>query len=122
MATREENLKKINEELEKLSDEELEQVAGGSPSESFCDSAFFRFIGLGQAGDNKQRFKRFGIDYEDHWINGNEYIIDGQHYPREYALGRILEAIHYPGYDASRVYDCEYTRKFCMNNISPSTC
>ena len=29
VATREENLKKINEELEKLSDEELEQVAGG---------------------------------------------------------------------------------------------
>ena len=30
MATREENLQKINEELEKLSDDELEQVAGGS--------------------------------------------------------------------------------------------
>jgi len=30
MATREENIKKINEELEKMSDEELEQVAGGS--------------------------------------------------------------------------------------------
>ena len=29
MATREENLKKINDELEKLDDEELEKVAGG---------------------------------------------------------------------------------------------
>ena len=29
MATREENIKKINEELEKLSDDELEKVAGG---------------------------------------------------------------------------------------------
>ncbi|MBR4903613.1 MAG: bacteriocin [Selenomonadaceae bacterium] len=29
MATRDENLKKINAELEKMSDEELEQVAGG---------------------------------------------------------------------------------------------
>ena len=29
MATREENLKKINEELEKLDDEQLEHVAGG---------------------------------------------------------------------------------------------
>ena len=30
MANREENLKKINAELEQLSDEELEQVAGGT--------------------------------------------------------------------------------------------
>ena len=29
MTTREENLKKINEELEKLDDEQLEQIAGG---------------------------------------------------------------------------------------------
>ncbi len=30
MANREENLKKINEELEKLDDEQLEKIAGGS--------------------------------------------------------------------------------------------
>jgi len=30
MATREENIKKINDELEKLSDEELDDVAGGA--------------------------------------------------------------------------------------------
>ena len=29
MATREENLKKINDELEKLDDEQLEKIAGG---------------------------------------------------------------------------------------------
>ena len=29
MATREENIKKINEELEKLDDEQLDKVAGG---------------------------------------------------------------------------------------------
>ena len=29
MAKREENLKKINDELEKLDDEQLEQIAGG---------------------------------------------------------------------------------------------
>ena len=30
ISTREENLKKINDELEKLSDDELEKVAGGN--------------------------------------------------------------------------------------------
>ena len=39
MATREENLKKINMELEMLSDEELEQVAGGSWWDTVCDYA-----------------------------------------------------------------------------------
>ncbi len=33
MATREENIQKINNQLEQLSDEELEQVAGGSQDE-----------------------------------------------------------------------------------------
>ena len=40
MATREENIKKINEGLELLSDEELEQVAGGTNAESAADSKF----------------------------------------------------------------------------------
>ena len=40
MATREENLKKINDELEKLDDEQLEKVAGGVRKywESNCTS------------------------------------------------------------------------------------
>ena len=38
MATREENLKKINEELEKLDDEQLEQIAGGQMILSVADS------------------------------------------------------------------------------------
>ena len=33
MATREENLKKINEQLEQLSDEQLEKIAGGYGSD-----------------------------------------------------------------------------------------
>ena len=37
MATREENLKKINEQLEKLDDEQLEQIAGGFYARSNAD-------------------------------------------------------------------------------------
>ena len=36
MATREENLKKINDELEKLDDEQLEKVAGGGWIDCDC--------------------------------------------------------------------------------------
>ena len=42
MATREENLKKINDELEKMSDEELENVAGG-----FMTAYFFLCTKMG---------------------------------------------------------------------------
>ena len=44
MATREENLKKINDELEKLSDEQLEQVAGGNAEETANDSRFLNSL------------------------------------------------------------------------------
>jgi len=37
MATREENLKKINDELEKLDDEQLEKIAGGSARDDLED-------------------------------------------------------------------------------------
>ena len=46
MATREENLKKISAELEKLSDEELEQVAGGSIPQTAEDSQFLYKHGI----------------------------------------------------------------------------
>ena len=44
MATREENLKKINEELEKLDDEELEKIAGGMLVRQMPDSDLEKFM------------------------------------------------------------------------------
>ncbi|MBE8953094.1 MAG: hypothetical protein SR1Q7_08120 [Quinella sp. 1Q7] len=46
MATREENLKKINTELEAMSDEELSMVAGGKVGETSDDSDFLCDYGL----------------------------------------------------------------------------
>ena len=46
MATREENLKKINENLENLTDEELDQVAGGWYNETAGDSFLLNKLGL----------------------------------------------------------------------------
>ncbi|MBR0260686.1 MAG: hypothetical protein IJQ85_02720, partial [Selenomonadaceae bacterium] len=50
MATREENLKKINDELELMSDEELEQVAGGTYNNTAADSRALNELGLGISG------------------------------------------------------------------------
>ena len=55
MATREENLKKINEGLELMSDEELEKVAGGTVGEladlagAMADFPVIKQIGVGVA-------------------------------------------------------------------------
>ena len=46
MATREENLKKINDELEMMSDEELEKIAGGTFEETAEDSQLLYKHGL----------------------------------------------------------------------------
>ena len=40
MATREENIKKINAELEKLGDDELEKIAGGNAEKTSNDGRF----------------------------------------------------------------------------------
>ena len=72
MATREENIKKINEELEKLDDEQLEQVAGGSQSENLelretllHDSKMHLVITSDEMLKNVLRTK-FGIDADIH--------------------------------------------------------
>ena len=44
MATREENIKRINAELEKLTDEELDRVAGGNVTELADDSKFLNVL------------------------------------------------------------------------------
>ena len=49
MATRDENLKKINDELEKLDDEQLEKVAGG-----FCSILSVDDINANKIAENSQ--------------------------------------------------------------------
>ena len=44
MTTREDNIKKINVELEVMSDEELDQVAGGTWAETAADSRFLNSL------------------------------------------------------------------------------
>ena len=93
MATRDENLKKINAELEKLSDEELDQVAGGTSEEVDEDIKRFKALkieideGHGHGhifaqdiltGSLVGAFKDHGVDYIRSWINPNQYYIGGK--------------------------------------------
>lgn len=52
MATREENLKKINDELEKLDDEELEKVSGGFYARSKGGEMEDKIINVRGSADN----------------------------------------------------------------------
>ena len=61
MATREENLKKLNDELEKLSDEQLELVAGGNAYDTADDSKF-----LNSLGGFTNRYSDFEIKHQNH--------------------------------------------------------
>ncbi|MBR1646373.1 MAG: hypothetical protein IJ685_06310 [Selenomonadaceae bacterium] len=66
MATREENLKKINDELEKLSDDELDNVAGGTCLQNIQDSQVLHKLGFMDF-----EFRSFGIfDSVDPLIEG----------------------------------------------------
>ena len=106
MSNREENLKKINEELEQLSDEELEAVAGGTYLESGDDAKKFQALGvkiyestflgvpvLQSAEFEKLReaFNKYGVTIKDNGgiINANEYFIGDKKVSRDDAWNHI---------------------------------
>ena len=72
MATHEENLKTINDELEKMSDEELDQVAGGNRIETFQDGNELYKRGLISEDDAlssskvREAIHKLGYNYVDH--------------------------------------------------------
>ena len=106
MATREENLKKINVQLEQLSDEELDNVAGGTYLESADDAKKFQKLGV-KIYDNdiigipvlthnefvklRDAFNKYGVTIKDKGglVNGNEYYINDKLVTREEAWKHI---------------------------------
>ena len=105
MATREENIKKINTELEKLSDEELEKVAGGYVYETAADSQWLYIFGkckhsysvddikLSQSTDKEEEVKaawaKIGVGYEYSSEEHNKYYIDGKEVSSREAYKRL---------------------------------
>ena len=85
MATREENLKNINDKRENLSDEELEQVVGGNKIDRGMIIAAIEANGLKQYlvyGSNdeetlKKTCQKYGIEYEANILSCDEFKING---------------------------------------------
>ena len=101
MENREENLKKINAELEQLSDEELENVAGGNISETVEDSrilfdhrlmedslgplnVFLDWVNESRLVD--EGWSKAGITCVTKFAKSNQYFVDGKEVSRDEAI------------------------------------
>lgn len=108
MATREENLKKINASLELLSDEELDQVAGGTYRQTADDSHYLHkldptfaeiseteLVFTSKGSYEKSLVKKwaeYGVEAEINSgpVNSNRYKINGEEVSRDHALNYAL--------------------------------
>ena len=106
MATREENLKKINAELELMSDDELDAVAGGTYNETAADSRFLNDLagltdryGAGRAFFEDAKiskevtiaWNKVGIGVYTSWGGSNTYFKDGKQITRQEAINFACE-------------------------------
>ena len=101
MANREENIKKINNELEAMSDDELEQVAGGTYNETAADTRFLndlaglcdRFGATKAFFDNNpvameaaKGWSKIGITVHTGFSGSNAYYLNGEKISRTQAF------------------------------------
>jgi len=105
MTNREEDLKKINAELEKLSDDELDEVAGGTMEQVHSDIAFFQSLGVDLP--DPQEFKRssrvirvaemawksVGIHCLASRHDDNEYFFNGERITLDEAKDRAIKVL-----------------------------
>ena len=106
MASREENLKKINDELELMSDEELESVAGGSVGQTSNDSKILYDYGLmnkyygtvstmfywgSKSAEVDEGWSKAGITCVTKPFADNLYFINGKEISRGEAYNHLKE-------------------------------
>lgn len=121
MATREENIKKVNDALETMSDDELDQVAGGTYNNTAADSRILNKMGFDieaksandlfwdmggtrqTAAEVNKIFGQYNIYVDQSWgAVDNVYYKNGQQITREAAFkelakrsGKTLPDINY---------------------------
>ena len=111
MANREENFKKINDELEMLTDEELDNVAGGTYNNTAADTRVLNKMGFDigsrSAGecfwiptnnaaqsDVARIFNKFGISVDQSWgATENKYYHNGEQITRQQAFQIVADAV-----------------------------
>jgi len=114
MATRDENLKKINSQLEQLTDEELENVTGGTYNNTAADSRILNKMGFEIEGKSalecfwmptfhqtaskvNKIFNKFGINVEQSWgAVSNRYYFGDKEISREEAFKHVADKIGKP--------------------------
>jgi len=113
MATRDDNLKKINAELETMSDEELSMVAGGTKAEMADDSRFLNslngscdrygeykvgepFGGDFRCAEIREAWRTVGIETRFSDNNMNRYLLNGRYITQEQARQHAMKVTgHY---------------------------
>ena len=119
MANREENIKKINVELEQLSDEELENVAGGTYNNTAADTRVLQKMGFNisgrsalelfwipsfhkAAGEVSKIFSQFDISVDQSWgAVDNVYYYKGEKISRQKAFEIVAKETKQPMPDIS---------------------
>ena len=115
MANREENIKKINDELNKLSDDDLEKVAGGTYNNTAADSRILSKMGFNVQGQSaadlfwsqsgfrdtadkvNRIFNKVGISVDQSWgAVSNKYYYNGEEVSREQAFKIFAEKNNKP--------------------------
>ena len=104
MATREENLKKINDQLEQLSDEDLDNVAGGSVGQTADDSQILYKYGLvsdwHRFTGTLFKWKSVSSEVDSGWakagitcvtkpMSDNQYFLNGKEITRAEAIAHV---------------------------------
>ena len=105
MATREENLKKITDDLELLSDDELDQVAGGTIGQTAGDSKILYDYGLmdrhyglipvmtvywkSKSAEVDSGWAKAGITCVTKPFGNNQYFLDGKEISRGEAYDHL---------------------------------
>ena len=99
---------------EMLTDEQLEQVAGGTWTQTGNDRNFFKKLDVNKKSVG-ECWAKFGIDFKSQ-AGDNIYKIGDKNYSQAEAYGLVLSKTQYPGFigDGS---DETYTKEFVKSHF-----